>query len=122
MNFVKLDLLLKKLQVNSIHSILENVSLHVLFDDSFIDGGIWSPSATPRFHDCKYNLHRKVALQIATGNLHPANVPFGASNPDQLRYRKNPRIKNLGFFLWLGLVDAFQELSDVLRHSCLSIS
>lgn len=28
----------------------------------------------------------------------------------QHSYRKSPRIKNLGLFLWLGLVDTFQEL------------
>jgi len=48
-------------------------------------GGIRSRSATPRFHDCKYNLHRKVALRTAIqGSSHPRMFHSGPQVPVSL--------------------------------------
>jgi len=36
--------------------------------------------ADPQLHGCKRSLHRKVALQIATGNLHPEGLSIEDTN------------------------------------------
>ena len=56
-----------------------------------------SLSATPKLHDCNHRLHRKVSLQIATGNLHPL-MPLGDSKPD-IQVMKNARTNVLTVFM-----------------------
>ena len=66
-------------------------------------GGIRSRSATPRFHDCKHSLHRKVALRTATGSPHPLMPGIRVFQPSSHTKKISVDLKAYGYFLgWAG--------------------
>ena len=58
---------------------------------------IWSPLATPRLRCCEHSSHRKIALQIAAGNLHLHAIRSGSS--PSIKAMKKAQIEIRAFFM-----------------------